>query len=80
MARKYLRIKADGYVMNYNPELEAHTPSDAFESDEPPPEFIPDLPLYLASKIVDADAVAKVKRGKKDEVKYLVDAEGNKVA
>lgn len=81
MARKFLRIKADGYVMNYHPELAANTPSDLFESDEPPPEFIPDLPLYLASKIVDADAVARVKKGKKgEEPTYLKDAEGKAVA
>jgi hypothetical protein len=80
MARKYLRIKADGYVMNYNVHLEANTPCDAFESDEAPPEFIPDLPQYLAGKIVDADAIARVKRGKKDDPVYLKDAEGKAVA
>lgn len=80
MARKYLRIKHDGYVMNHNPQLEANTASDVFESDEPPPEFIPDLPQYLANRIVDAEAVAAVKRGKKAEPVLLKDAEGKAVA
>lgn len=44
---KYLRLKSDGFVYDYNPELMATGDMELFESDTPPPERIPDLAAYL---------------------------------
>jgi hypothetical protein len=73
MPRKFLRIRADGYVMNYHPELHANTPSDVFETDDVPPEVIPDLGAYLSGQPVTE---VPVKKKAKPEPQFLRNPDG----
>lgn len=71
--RKFARYKEDGYVVAYSPEQRPEW-FDFFEYDGPPPEFIADLPAFLAGK-TDAAVTAKpVKKGK--EPQFLKKADG----
>jgi hypothetical protein len=72
--RKFARAKHDGYVMAFNPEMRPEW-FDFFEYDGAPPEFISDLPAFLAGK-TDESVTAKPK-SKKNEPQFLKSADGS---
>jgi hypothetical protein len=78
--RKYARVKSDGYVMNFSVHMSEDTRKseyDFFETDKPVPEFIDDLPAFLAGK---SDGGAKPIKSRKAEPVFLKDSAGNVVA
>jgi hypothetical protein len=72
---KLARFKEDGYVMNFNPEMD-RAKFDFFEVPEGSkwPEFIADLPAFLAGE-TQAQVNAKPAR-KKNEPVFLKAADG----
>lgn len=75
--RQYARFKEDGYTMGRNHHMDP-AKWDFFESEEAPPEFLADLPAFLAGK-VDESVAAKPKKPKPDPV-FLKNADGTELA
>jgi len=48
--RKFLRSTKDGYVYGFNEILAKWPEMESFETDQAPPERIPDLTEYLAGE------------------------------
>lgn len=74
---RYARVKEDGYVMNFSAQMDVNK-FDFFETEEPVPEFIADLPAFLSGST--APAVTARPKKKKDEPVFLKTADGTGIA
>lgn len=63
---KYIRLKRDGFIYDYAPQLEAREDVDVFEFDGKVPQNIPDLAAFLGTK-EDAEEVKPSRRKPKPE-------------
>jgi len=58
---KYLRMKSDGFIYDWNHELAKVAGMELFETDKPVPEKIPDLMDFMS----DEHAEKEVRKGRR---------------